>query len=150
MFGRRRIARVFTIAAALVLASRPGAYAQEVRADLNAALHDAVRLAPDAPAAAWSALVTDSTGVVFDTVATAPGVLVALVAPSGTRYTEATIGAIGGVAVRQSIAPSGRTLINPTETPGHHVTFTIPTPLQGTWRIELPRRPGTPPRSPSR
>jgi hypothetical protein len=149
-FDIRRIAPVAMIGAAILLAWLPAAHAQGVSADLTAALHDAARLAPDAPTASVSAQVTDAAGVVFDIVATAPNVGVSLLAPNGVRYTEATIGAIGGAAQRQTFAPGGRTLITPTETPGDHVTFTIPTPFQGLWTIELSAPAAIPARSPLR
>lgn len=136
MFRTPWVVRALLIGAIVLLGGTP-MHAQEVRADLSAAVHDAVRLAPDAPTATATFQVSDATGVVFDSVATAPGIVVTLVAPNGSRYNESNIGGIGGVAERQSIPAVARTLISPTETPGDHVTFTIPNPFPGTWAIEF-------------
>jgi PKD domain len=138
MAVKRWIARALGLTIVVVLTSGHGVQTQKLQVGLSATASDVVRLAPDTPTATSSFLVTDAAAVVFDAVATAANVRMAVVSPSGARFDEANIGTINGTARRGFVQPKSLgPLVSPTDTPGDHITFTIPNPAQGTWTVEL-------------
>lgn len=130
-------AAVLYLGCTLLGAALP-ARAQGPSIQLTAALHDVVRLAPDAQIVTITMAIGDASSVVFDAVSPVAGWEMVITSPSGQRLTTANVSTLGATISTYSVtAGSDRPLIDPIRVPGEHTTVTIPHSAEGTWQLEF-------------